>query len=550
MNERAGSVAQHAPAPSRGLVVLRWLANLRLRNKFMIIVVLGAAVAAAIGVTSLVSMARMQATSDRIYQENVLALTELRQLENSVLTMRIVVLESGISTEESIRDQFIGSLSDVEEEFSAALTAYSAREQSGGRDVNLALLNEGFAEYRKVRDEKLLPAAMKRDVEAFAKARDGEALPAFEKINVALGNLMEIETIAARQDNAESRTAYDVTRLYAVAFLAGGVVLTLLLGLVIARMVTRSIDRVGAVLAALERGDLTVSTGVRNRDEVGVMANALDKAIERLREMIAVVARSGVSLAEASSELSVINDQIYSESQQASREAEVAATTAGQVSNNIKTVAVSSEEMDSSIGEISSSATEAARVAQDASELAESVNQAVTKLGVSSSEIGNVINMITAIAEQTNLLALNATIEAARAGEAGKGFAVVASEVKDLAQETARATGDISRLIETIQADSNTATAAIAEILQVIEKITEFSTAIASAVEQQTSTSGEISQNVTQAATGSTQIAEYIANVAQTAQSTAAGVEQSHRAAAELARMSEELRRLVAGFSV
>src|SRR4029079_18201927 len=126
----------------------------------------------------------------------------------------------------------------------------------------------------------------------------------------------------------------------------------------------------------------------------------------------------------------------------------------------------------------------------------------MARLGESSTAIGNVVKVITSIAEQTNLLALNATIEAARAGDAGKGFAVVASEVKDLAQETARATEDISRRVDAIQTDTEGAVTAIDQISQVISRINEFQTTIASAVEEQTATTSEMNRSVSEAATG------------------------------------------------
>ncbi len=158
--------------------------------------------------------------------------------------------------------------------------------------------------------------------------------------------------------------------------------------------------------------------------------------------------------------------------------------------------------MSASIREIAQNANEAARVAAGAVTEAEATNQTIARLGESSKEIGDVVKVISAIAGQTNLLALNATIEAARAGEAGKGFAVVADEVKELARETARATEDIARRVEAIQADTGGAVAAIGRIGEVIGQINDYQLTIASAVEEQTATTNEMSRSVAEAAAG------------------------------------------------
>ena len=152
------------------------------------------------------------------------------------------------------------------------------------------------------------------------------------------------------------------------------------------------------------------------------------------------------------------------------------------------------------------------------------------------------VNVITSIAEQTNLPALNATIEAARAGESGKGFAVVASEVKDLAQETARATEDIARRVETIQGDTTGAVEAIGEISTIITSINDYQLTIASAVEEQTATTNEMSRNVSEASTGSGEIATNINGVATAAVTTTQAVNQTLSAIGELAQMAASLR--------
>jgi methyl-accepting chemotaxis protein len=213
-------------------------------------------------------------------------------------------------------------------------------------------------------------------------------------------------------------------------------------------------------------------------------------------------------------------------------------------------VATGSSQMETAIREIAHNATEAARVAGSAVQVAENTTRTVGKLGDSSQEIATVIKLINGIAEQTNLLALNATIEAARAGEAGKGFAVVASEVKELAQETARATEDISKRVEAIQADTAGAVEAIGQISAVIGEINDFQSTIAAAVEEQTATSNEMNRNVAEAASGTRDITTAINGLASGTQETNARVADAQAAATELARMSSELQEAVARFTV
>jgi methyl-accepting chemotaxis protein len=188
-------------------------------------------------------------------------------------------------------------------------------------------------------------------------------------------------------------------------------------------------------------------------------------------------------------------------------------------------------------------------VAAEAVSTAQETSDAVNDLDRASREIGEIVKVITSIAEQTNLLALNATIEAARAGDAGKGFAVVASEVKELAQETSRATDDITAKISSIQGTTVRATTAIAQITRVIAQINENQTTIAAAVEEQTATTSEISRNVNDVSTGSSHIADTIGNIADSAANTASGAEATHKSAQDLAELAQRVQTLVNQFT-
>jgi methyl-accepting chemotaxis protein len=270
--------------------------------------------------------------------------------------------------------------------------------------------------------------------------------------------------------------------------------------------------------------------------------------ITAIRQVEGSLEHTVAALARSSQELREVSQQMAANAEETAAQANVAAAAAEQVSRNVTTVSTGAEEMGASIREIAKSANEAARVATTAVKVADKTNARVAKLGESSAEIGNVIKVITSIAQQTNLLALNATIEAARAGEAGKGFAVVANEVKELAKQTARATEDISRKIEAIQGDTKGAVEAIAQIGNIINQINDIQNTIASAVEEQTATTGEISRNVTEAARGSNEIAQNVTGVAQAARCTTEGAANTKGSADELSRLAVELQKLVAQF--
>jgi methyl-accepting chemotaxis protein len=277
------------------------------------------------------------------------------------------------------------------------------------------------------------------------------------------------------------------------------------------------------------------------------MENAQKESAERIAGILAQVNTTATQLASAAEEFTSVSRTMSSSAEGSATQAGTVSNAGNRLSENTANVALGVSELRESIGEISRSAAEASAVANEALAAATHTGDIVSRLGVSSAEISSVVGVISSIAEQTNLLALNATIEAARAGELGKGFAVVANEVKELANSTAKATGDIQAKVEAIQAQTREAVTAIEGIAHVIQQITDGQVRIAAAVEEQSATSVEIGRSVDEAARGSAEIAEAIQGVARGANDVASGANDTEKAAEELARLAASLKGLVSG---
>ncbi|MEL6343949.1 MAG: methyl-accepting chemotaxis protein [Myxococcota bacterium] len=267
-----------------------------------------------------------------------------------------------------------------------------------------------------------------------------------------------------------------------------------------------------------------------------------------LQELLESIETSATELLGACISMESTNERLTQTAKQTSSEADRASDAASEVNDRLQTISQSSQQMGDAIREIARSSADATDVANEAVKLAGAATETVSRLGQSSVEIGKVIKVITAIAQQTNLLALNATIEAARAGEAGKGFAVVATEVKELAKETAQATEDISQRIEAIQGDTRNAIDSIGQISDIIGKINELQVTIASAVEQQSSTTSNMGNNITHAAEGSSGIANSITTVARAMQDTRRVVDDARQVSESVKNLADGIGEVVDNF--
>ena len=476
--------------------------------------------------------------------------------------------------------------------FQGEMAKLSKSAENRERINRLGVLIETFR-----KGEEQISAVRKKEL-AFEGNKSPEASAELAKLDAEIARIRkevtaptnaEMEAVAnkivdyAKERAEEARKAADAeaASVEQMSLFAGIAVALLLIGTCVFSVFTiaRPMRALSVSMEELAGGNFAVVLpGLGRKDELGDVAGAVEKfkvvseqkardeaeakmrqdkiaAEQRKADMIkladsfeAAVGEIVETVSSASTELEASASTLTSTAERSQELATTVAAASEEASTNVQSVASATEELSSSVTEISRQVQESARMASEAVGQARTTNDRVSELSKAAARIGDVVELINTIAGQTNLLALNATIEAARAGEAGRGFAVVASEVKALAEQTAKATGEISQQISGIQGATNESVTAIKEISSTIEKLSEISSTIAAAVEEQGAATQEISRNVQQAAQGTQQVSSNITDVQRGATETGTASSQVLSAAQMLSGDSNRLKAEVGKF--
>nr|WP_319388423.1 HAMP domain-containing methyl-accepting chemotaxis protein [uncultured Cohaesibacter sp.] len=435
------------------------------------------------------------------------------------------------------------------------------------RDIKTSL-NAYFAKI----DQMIRTAESNPDDAVAIKAGLDNALTGQQDVTakVKIYSTYSDQLMAAKRQNSAEHAAFASQSILLTALIA--IILGMTIAVLIANYgISRPIGRIVRTLKALAEGaSVQTIQGAERKDEIGQLAKAAlffkeqseqnrrmaaeseaqkARSEEQQRKLLHKMAQDfeqsvgGIvnSVSSASSQLEAFAREMYANATETSRQADTVASSSQEASANVETVAAATEELTASVQEISTQVDQSNQMSQTAVRDADSAAEKVHGLSAAAQKIGDIVELINGIAEQTNLLALNATIEAARAGEAGKGFAVVAAEVKQLADQTSKATTEIANQITEIQGSTTNSASAINGVAQTINQMNQISAAVAAAVEEQAAATHEIARNVQQAATGTSEVTSAIGLVTDAAGHSSKTANQVLAAAGELAKQSDSL---------
>ena len=450
--------------------------------------------------------------------------------------------------------------------------------ESGKRQ--LEQLDQILAQWREA-DNRLIGLLKAGKAAEAANVHREQVVPAYNQVGTFVGGYVKFRETNLAQINEKTESLISRNTYLLISFGLVSVLAALAFGVLLTRSIVKPLGVSVEHLGELARGDVSRDVSreyLARGDEIGLLANAIQTMSLSLRDALKNITAGIGVLSASSAELSANSGQMSEGSHEASGKAHAVAAAAEQMTANVVSVAAgmeqtsanlgsvasATEQMTATIGEIAGNSEKARRITEDATKQAARISEQMNQLGAAAQQIGKVTETITEISSQTNLLALNATIEAARAGSAGKGFAVVANEIKELAQQTARATEDIKGRIAGVQSSTAGGIAEIDKVSAIIHEVSDIVSSIAAAIEEQSTVTKDIARNIAEASTGvrdanqrvseasqaTAEIAREIIVVDHAAGQMAEGSQQVQSSATELSRVAEQLQVTVQRFKV
>ncbi|RUL47897.1 methyl-accepting chemotaxis protein [Lysinibacillus antri] len=524
------------------------LRNLSIGRKVNVLLIMGLAFLILVGIVGFIFTGKMNNYANEMYQDRYLQSQYLNEVQSTNEQTKTIVLEI-LYGEKSKISSLEEELNNLTKQNNERLALYEQGNLDEFEIGKLEALTQATNKYREARGNAINRAKTEESGAAYRYFMEN-ANSHLEEMTAIITELVDYSMELSAKLDQEITDSYKQASIITVVVIIIAVILLVFVGNVISKLVTKPINEVVELMGKAEKGDLTVRSEYKSKDEVGLIFNSFNAMIAGLREDIKSVYDGSTNLASSSEEISASTEEIASGTQVQARSASDTTEMVREMADAVQAVSRNAEEAAGATENTVNVALQGGEVIRETVKGMEEISEKINELASKSVQIGEIVEVIDDIAEQTNLLALNAAIEAARAGEAGKGFAVVADEVRKLAERSSKATKEISDLIHTIQANTEDSVEAVQigneraqnaghmfqEIIEVIQESAKKVIEIAAASEEQ--------------AAQSAQVLVSVENIASITEETAASVQENAATATDLAKMAEHLNEVAAKFKV
>ncbi|WP_340085269.1 methyl-accepting chemotaxis protein [Siminovitchia sp. FSL H7-0308] len=526
---------------------MNWFFNLKVGVKLTSAFLIIALLQAGTGMIALSQMSKINQEAETMYRESLIPTQELGEARNLVQQLRLASRDLYLYPEEA--DKKVEEIKKMKEQVAAHIEAYSSSQLTKEQQVKLAQFNNKWESHNISYDQAVQLILEGKQADYLLTINAG-LLKFQNEMFDGLNELMKSEIALAEKDQKDAESAYETTLVIMNGIIFFIFILSMVSGMFIARMISRPLRQVARLVENVADGDLSETTKIQTKDEVGVLAQSINKMILNLRATIQHILSAAENLSVSSGQVSASTDEAARASTNQANVAQTMNELLKELSDAISSVAQNTEEAVKLAHETIEIAEDGEKVVQSSVEGSEKVSAQISSLEDGSTKIGEIIKVMDEIAEQTNLLALNAAIEAARAGEQGRGFAIVAEEVRKLAERSVEATDEISRIVKTMQEAIIRSVKSVEEgviktkqsgegfekIITMIHHTRDKVTEIASASEEQAAQSSEV--------------LSYIETISATTEETAASSEETASTANNLTNLATKLNASVAAFTL
>lgn len=528
---------------------MKWFLNLRTATKLLSSFVLMALIVCFVGVYGLMKLGQMNATVDKMYNSDLIPVEDLQQAQGAFSTIRIDALKLSMAKSQAEQTALMQTMTADEADVVAKAGQYGQDAQAASEQAFYATFQNQWTTFSGTLGN-VVQMIQAGKTSAAQTAMHDQLNPQGDAIDGTFQKLSSLAQGLAHTSVGHARARYGTTRSVTVIVTIVAVLLSIAFGLATSMAIAGPLKRMVALIVKVAAGNLTETSDVETKDEVGQLGQSINRMIHQLRDTIRGIAEASEHTSSASEQISAAMEQISAGSMNQATTSEAMSDLFRELSTAIHDVARSAEEAAELSNQTSALARQGGTVVQSSVHGMTLVSEHMSKLNDDSRKVGDIVEVIDDIAEQTNLLALNAAIEAARAGDQGRGFAVVADEVRKLAERTSEATKQITTIIKTMQENTHQSVKAVEEGVHLTERSGEAFSDIIRMVNETAAKVTDIAAASEQQAAQSSEVQGSIESISATTQEAAASSEETSAAAQSLAQLAQELNGYVTVFRI